>query len=126
MLNFPEGMRDLCCDMLWLGPMETEKARRRKSFLLSEKKSNAKEQFYNSISDALRDLETFNEIDLMIDLTMLVYENRQNAINFARADNPLCCEHWNIYLKLGFEKSWKNNKLIMMAVLFEDRLKQIK
>ena len=73
--------------------METEKARRRKSFLLSEKKSNAKEQFYNSISDALRDLETFNEIDLMIDLTMLVYENRQNAINFARADNPLCCEH---------------------------------
>ena len=67
--------------------METEKARRRKSFLLSEKKSNAKEQFYNSISDALLDLQTSNAIDLTIDLTMLVYGNRQNTINFARADN---------------------------------------
>ena len=63
-----EACAAICCNMLWLQPMETENAGCRKDFLHSGKKSMTKEWFhnndfrdvavYNSIPDALRDLHT--------------------------------------------------------------------
>ena len=66
-------------------------------FCLARKKSKGEEQFYiddfrkviiyNSIPDALRDLHAYKCKDLTIDLMMLVYGNRQNAIKFTQANN---------------------------------------
>ena len=67
MLNFCEGMRGLCPDMLWLWLMGTDNAGH-KIFCLLEKKSKAKNKRYNNVfrnvviystmPDALRDLHT--------------------------------------------------------------------
>ena len=63
MLNFCEGMRGLCRDMLWLLPSETENTVYRKDFLSFGTKRTTLEQFlkaviYNLIPDMLRDLHT--------------------------------------------------------------------
>ena len=47
MLNFCEGLRGLCRDILWLWPIETNNARNKKDFLSSEKKSKAKNKKNN-------------------------------------------------------------------------------
>ena len=42
MLNFCEGLRGLCRDMLWPWSIETNNARNKKDFLSSEKKPKPK------------------------------------------------------------------------------------
>ena len=66
MLNFCEGLRGLCRDVLWQWYIETNNAKNNKDFLSSEKKSKAKTKNNNDdfrkvvisdwIPDALRDL----------------------------------------------------------------------
>ena len=43
-LNFCEGLRGLCRDVLWLWSIETNNARNKKSFLSSEKKGQSQKQ----------------------------------------------------------------------------------
>ena len=47
MLNFCEGLRGLCRDMLLLWSIETNNPRNKTDFLSSEKKSEAKNKKYN-------------------------------------------------------------------------------
>ena len=72
MLNFCEGLRGLCRDMLWLWPMETNNAGHKKDFLSSEKKSKAKNKKYN---DYFRKVVIFNQIpDALHDLHASKYK----------------------------------------------------
>ena len=98
MLKFCVGMRGLCRDILLLRPMETEYTERSiwKRFSVYWKKtSKTKVQINNndfrkvitckSMLDALYNLHSSNYERPPIDFTVLVFENRQNEIKFARA-----------------------------------------
>ena len=67
MLNFCEGLRDLCRDILWLWPIETDYAKHKKYFLSCKKRAKLKTKNITTtfgkslflikyIPDALRDL----------------------------------------------------------------------
>ena len=63
MMNFFERMRDLCSDMLWLRPVETENTECRKNLSPLKKRAEPKNNFitmtfWNSIPDVPRDLHT--------------------------------------------------------------------
>ena len=92
-----ELLRGLCRDMLWLWPVGTDNAGHKKIFCLPKKEQSSEQKKYNafrkvvisnSILDALRNLHTSKyKKKLIINMTMVAYGNRQNAITFARANN---------------------------------------
>ena len=98
MLNFCEGLRDLCRDMLWLRSIETDYAGHKKDFLFSnKKKTKLKTKNITTTFGRLLLLTKYrmryaiyippNTKDLAINQTMVTYGNRQNATAFARANN---------------------------------------
>ena len=98
MLNFREGLRGLCREMLWLWSIETNNARNKKDFLSSEKKSKAKNKkkitrTFGKSSFLLKHRMRYtiymppNTKDIAINQTIVAYRNRQNATAFARAND---------------------------------------
>ena len=97
MLNFCERMQGLCRDILWLWPMGTDNAEHKKIFCFSKRKSKAKIWKCNNGFRKVDILKLIpkryaihippNTKDLAINLAMVAYGNRQNAITFARANN---------------------------------------
>ena len=94
MLNFCEACAAICCECDLWQPITQDK----KDYLFSkEKEQSSKQKKYsndfrkvvisNSIPDALRDSHTSDAKNLAINLAMLTYGNRPNAIKFARANN---------------------------------------
>ena len=98
MVNFCEGLKGLCRDMLWLWSIETNNTRNKKEFLSSEKK-RAKpktKKLRTTFGKSLFLLKyrmhyaiymSPNTKDLAIKQTMVVYGNRQNATAFERAND---------------------------------------
>ena len=97
MLNFCEGLRGLCRDMLWLWSIETNNARNKKRFSVLRKKIKAKNKKITTTFGKSLFLIKYqmryaiyippNTKDLAINLTMVAYGNRENATTFARANN---------------------------------------
>ena len=97
MLNFCEGLRGLCRDMLWLWPIETNNPKNNKNVLFSQKKAKPKtKKITTTFGKSLFLIKyrmryticmPLNTKDIAINQTMVAYGNRQNATAFARANN---------------------------------------
>ena len=97
MLNFCEGLRGLCRDMLWLWSIETNIARKKKVSVLRKKRAKLKTKKIATTFGKSLFLIKYrmryaiyippNTKDLAINQTMVAYGNRQNAAAFTRANN---------------------------------------
>ena len=95
MLNFCEGLRGLCRNMLWLWSIETNNARNKKDFLSSKKKAKTKKTMptYGKSLFLIKYRMRYtiymplNTKYLAINQTMVAYGNRQSATAFALANN---------------------------------------
>ena len=96
-LNFYEGLRGLCRDMLWLWSIETNNAKNKEYFLFCKKKSKPKtKKILTTFGKSLFLIKYRiryaifmppNTKELAINQTMVTYGNRPNATAFARANN---------------------------------------
>ena len=113
-----ELLRGLCRDMLWLWPVDTYNAGQKEIFCPQKKKSKAqtKQKCITTTCGKSLFLTQYrmrytiyippNTKDLAINLRMVVYGNRQNAIRSHEQTTPICCEHWNILWKPGLNHTY--------------------